>query len=240
MNFKEIKERIAKKINKQSVKTFFQKQGLYVLIFLCVAAAGITAILAWPKNEVAQPEASDTGQNAAYIPSFGNETAAATPMPTVTTTPQPTPAASPESTKPATVNNGSGKVTLKKPVDGSILNGFSGDELVFFAPMNMWKTHNGIDIQAKQGAEVVAAMAGTVEQIYTNESEGGVIVITHSDTARTVYKGLDEISVEAGEKVNAGQQIGMAGEMPSESDLSYHVHFEYIVDGKYKNPANFF
>jgi murein DD-endopeptidase MepM/ murein hydrolase activator NlpD len=239
MNFKEIKERIAKKINKQSVKTFFQKQGLYVLIFLCVAAAGITAILAWPKTEIAQPEASDSGQNAAYIPSFGNETTE-TPMPTATSTPQPTPTASPEATKPATANNGSGRVTLKKPVDGQILNGFSGNELVFFASMNMWKTHNGIDIQAEMGAEVVAAQAGTVTQIYTSESEGGVVIISHSDTAQTVYKGLDEIDVEAGEKVNAGQKIGTVGEMPSELDLSYHVHFEYIVDNEYKNPANFF
>ena len=31
MNFKDIKERIAKKVNKQSIKTFLQKQGLYVL-----------------------------------------------------------------------------------------------------------------------------------------------------------------------------------------------------------------
>ena len=25
--------------------------------------------------------------------------------------------------------------------------------------------------------------------------------------------------------------------MPKEADLSYHVHFEYIVDGKYKEPG---
>ena len=35
MNIKDLREKVSKKINKQSVKTFFQKQGLYVLIFLC-------------------------------------------------------------------------------------------------------------------------------------------------------------------------------------------------------------
>lgn len=237
MSIKDIKDRIAKKINKQSVKTFLQKQGLYVLIFLCVAAAGITAIIAWPKAEVAEPDTTGSDQNVVYVPTSEIEpTATAKPTATV----QPAPSASADSTQPATANNGSGRITLKKPVDGQIINGFSGNELVFFASMNMWATHNGIDIQAEQGAEVVAALSGTVTQIYTSESEGGVIVISNSDTTQTVYAGLDEFAVEAGEKVNAGQKIGTVGEMPKELDLSYHLHFEYIVDGDYKNPANFF
>lgn len=237
MSIKDIKDRIAKKINKQSVRTFFQKQGLYVLIFLCVAAAGITAIIAWPKSEIAEPDTTGSDQNVVYVPTT-EISPTATLKPTATVQPSPTP--TPGASKPVTANNGSGRVTLKKPIDGQIINGFSGDELVFFASMNMWATHNGIDIQAEKGAEVVAAMSGTVTQIYTSDSEGGVIVISHSDSSQTVYAGLDELGVEAGEKVNAGQKIGTVGEMPKESDLSYHVHFEYIVDGKYKNPANFF
>jgi murein DD-endopeptidase MepM/ murein hydrolase activator NlpD len=238
MKFKDIKERIAKKVNKQSIKTFLQKQGLYVLIFLCVAAAGITAILAWPRGD-AGPEASDPGQDAAYVPSSQAEsTATMKPSPTTTVVPSPSPTAT--VTQPVTANNGSGRVTLKKPVEGQIINGYSGDELVFFASMNMWATHNGVDIQAAQGAEVVAALAGTVTQIYTSDNEGGVVIISHSDTSQTVYAGLGDISVEAGQKVNAGDEIGVVGEMPKEADLSYHLHFEYIVDGKYKNPANFF
>ena len=237
MNFKDIKERIAKKLNRQSVKTFFQKQGLYVLIFLCIAAAGITAIVAWPRAEVAEPEVSESGQDVVYVPS---SEVSPTVSPSATATPAPTPVITPEPSQPVTANSGSGRVTLKKPVEGAIINGFSGDELVFFASMNMWATHNGIDIQTDEGAEVCAAMAGTVTQVYTSESEGGVVIISHSSTAQTVYKGLGEIGVEAGEKVNSGQAIGTVGDMPSESDLSYHLHFEYIVDGKYKNPANYF
>lgn len=239
MSIKDIKDRIAKRINKQSVKTFFQKQGLYVLIFLCVAAAGITAIIAWPQSEVAEPGVTESDQNVVYVPTpeIGST---ATAMPSATATPQVTPTATPEATQPVTANNGSGRVTLRKPVEGQILNGFSGNELVFYASMNMWATHNGIDIQAEQGAEVIAALSGTVTQIYTSESEGGVIILSHSDTSQTVYAGLDEILVEAGERVNAGQNIGTVGDMPKELDLSTHLHFEYIVDGEYKNPANFF
>ena len=168
-----------------------------------MAAAGITAIIAWPKGD-AGPQVSDPGQEAGYQPSLGAEsTATVRPSPTATVKPNPSP--SPTVTQPVTANNGSGRVTLKKPVDGTIINGFSGDELVFFASMNMWATHNGIDISWRsRGAKVVAALSGTVTQIYTSDNEGGVIIISHSDTSQTVYAGLDDISVEAGAEGQRG------------------------------------
>ena len=242
MNMKNIKEKIARKINKQSLKTFFQKQGLYVLIFLCVVAAGITAIIAWPRDN-AGDQMSDSNTDAAVIeaPSLEDELAAKNSQ---TPTAAPTPTASPtaqagDDSQPVTANGG-GSITLKKPVDGPVINSFSGDELVYFASLNMWATHNGIDLKAENGASVVAARSGTVSEVYTNESDGGVIVITHSDTTKTLYAGLGEMSVEVDDKVNAGQQIGKIGEMPRELDLSYHLHFEYIVDGTWKDPAKYF
>jgi murein DD-endopeptidase MepM/ murein hydrolase activator NlpD len=240
MSWKEIKESIQKKVNKQSVKGFLQKQGLYVLIFLCIAAAGITAIIAWPKAEVAEPQTSESDQNVAAIeaPNLGEELAVASQTPIASPTAQATP--QPTSTKPAASSNGSGKITLKKPIDGQVINAFSGDALVYFASMNMWATHNGVDIKAEKDAEVVAALSGTVTEVYSNEAEGGVVVISHSDTAKTVYAGLGETLVEAGAKVNAGQTIGKVGEMPEELDLSYHLHFEYIVGDSYRNAANYF
>jgi len=234
MNFKSIKD----KINKQSVKTFFQKQGLYVLIFLCVVAAGITALVAWPRTEDSVPEDGGTDVSLIDVPSLEEEIAAASQTPKPSATPSMTPS---QTAKPSqTGANGSGSISLKKPVDGKIINSFSGDALVFFASMNIWATHNGVDIQAEKDTPVVAALSGTVQDVYANEAEGGVIVIAHSDKAVTVYQGLGEMSVNAGDKVNAGQQIGKVGEMPKELDLSYHLHFEYIVNSEYKNPAKYF
>ena len=43
--------------------------------------------------------------------------------------------------------------------------------------------------------------------------------------------------VKEGDKVNAGQQLGTAGIPPFESDLGVHVHFEYLENGKYADPA---
>jgi murein DD-endopeptidase MepM/ murein hydrolase activator NlpD len=239
MNFKNIKDKISSKINKQSVKTFFQKQGLYVLIFLCVVAAGITALVAWPRTDDSVPQDSGTDVSLIDVPSLEEEMAAAskTPAPSMTPVPSPSPTAKPSAQDNS---NGSGSISLKKPVDGKIINSFSGDELVFFASLNIWATHNGVDIQAEKDAPVVAALSGTVEDVYADESNGGVIIISHSDKVSTVYAGLGELSVNKGDKVNAGQQIGKIGEIPKEIDLSYHLHFEYMVNGVYKDPAKYF
>ena len=244
MNIKDIRDKISKKINKQSVKTFFQKQGLYVLIFLCVVAAGITAIIAWPKDTTIKEQIgdSDAGVSMIEAPTLEEEIAnnmEATPEPEESNEPEPTEAAqTDEDTVPA--SNGSGTIKLARPLEGQIIGTFSGDELVFFASLNVWATHNGIDIKADQGAEVAAALSGTVDEVCMNEADGGVVVISHSDSSETVYAGLAGFSINKGDKVNAGDVIGTVGEMPTELDLGYHLHFEYIVDGVYKDPTKYF
>ncbi len=243
MNMKNIKEKITKKINRQSVKTFLQKQGLYVLIFLCVAAAGITAIIAWPRDDGSQTQVGENDQGVSINEgtSLEDELAMLTPKPSLSPSPTAAPTATVEpkaSGKPA--SNGSGSIKLRKPVDGKIINSFSGDELVFYASLNVWATHNGVDIQADNGASVLAALSGTVSQAYTNEADGGVVIISHSDKSETIYSGLGELMVTEGDKVNGGDVIGKLGELPKELDLPSHLHFEYKVDGKWKDPAKFF
>ncbi len=236
MNFKDFRNKFSEKLTRSNVKTFFRKQGLYVLIFLCVAAAGVTALLTWPKEPPA-PE-KNTGASIIEAPSLEDEIAAyTTPAPSPQPTPSETPAATPSKTsKPV---SGGSSVRLQKPVEGQIINAFSGNELVLFPSLDMWRTHNGIDIKADKDTIVVAALAGTVTEVYSNEADGGVVVISHSDKAKTLYAGLGEVLVEEGDKVNAGKQIGKIGEMPKELDLSYHLHFEYIVDGDNKDPAKY-
>jgi murein DD-endopeptidase MepM/ murein hydrolase activator NlpD len=231
MSYKSIKDTISKKVSKENLKNFFQKQGLYVLIFLCVVAAGITAIVAWPKGNNEQISDKDEGAAVIEAPLLSDEIARVSPTPGITVSP--TPSASPAVSP--TGQNGSGKMTLTRPVKGQIINKFSGDSAVPFPALGMWMTHNGVDIKADEGTPVVAALSGTVTEMWTDESCGGTVVITHSGNSKTVYSGLKNITVKKDDKVNAGQKIGEVGEMPKEMDLSFHLHFEYIVDPVYKN-----
>lgn len=241
MNDKSIKDKISRRLNKESVRTFFQKQGLYVLIFLCVVAAGITAIVAWPRDNNEQIADPNKGASVIKGPSLSDEIAAQK-TPVVTTTPLPSPSASPSPTvssggKP---QSGSGKLTLARPLKGRIINKFSGNNLVSFPSLNMWRTHNGVDIEAEKGASVGAALSGTVTEVSTDDSNGGMVVISHTGKAVTVYAGLGNIIVKKDDKIDAGQKIGEIGEMPKELDLNYHLHFEYLVDGKYMDPEKLF
>lgn len=252
MNIKTVREKLHGKITKESMKSFFKKQGLYVLIFLCLVAAGITALIAWPRDEeklqIGEPDLSVSDQEnsndspASYVgvPTLQEqieELDDEVNNPDIDDEDDET--ASNDDSKPV-VNNGSGSIKLTKPVDGQVLQDFSGDSLVLYASLNVWATHNGIDIKADENAEVKAALSGTIEDVYTNEADGGVVVIAHSETSKTVYAGLGEILVNAGDKVSVGQVIGNIGELPKELDLGYHLHFEYIVSGSFKDPAKFF
>lgn len=239
MNDKSIKDKISQKLSKESVKTFFQKQGLYVLIFLCVVAAGVTAIVAWPRDNPEQ--IGDPNQGAAVIegPSLSDEIAAQK-TPVVTTSPSQSPLASPTASPGSKPQNGGGKVTLTRPIKGIAINKFSGDNHVPFPSLNMWMTHNGVDIKAEKGASVGAALSGTVTSVSTDDANGGMVVISHAGSAVTVYAGLGNITVKKDDKISAGQKIGDIGEMPKELDLSYHLHFEYKVDGKFQDPEKYF
>ena len=197
------------------------------MIFLCVAAAGVTALLTWPQEQPAPDDQGNTGASLIEADRLEDKLARVTPSPSPEASETPGPEETP---RPA---SGKASVKLKKPVEGQIINPFSGDELVSFPSLNMWATHNGIDIKADKGTPVAAALAGTVAEVYTNESDGGVVVISHSEKSTTLYAGLGEVSVAVGDKVNTGQEIGKIGEMPKELDLSYHLHFEYKVDGVY-------
>lgn len=240
MNFKNMKEKFISRINKQNIKLFLQKQGLYVLIFLCIVAAGITAIIAWPREDNEQlSQETNQGVIVLQSPSISDSMAFNPPSPTVSVAPTPTLAPTPSpTTKP--VSNGSGKMTLTKPVTGQIVNKFSGNSLVYYPSLNAWMTHNGVDIKADKGTPVVAALSGTVSDVHTDESNGGVIVLSHSGQNKTIYAGLANIAVKAGDKVNAGQKLGEIGEMPKELDVSYHLHFEYVVDGAWMDPEKYF
>lgn len=51
------------------------------------------------------------------------------------------------------------------PVNGDILEPFSGGELVKSETLNVWKTHDGVDISAEAGTPVKAMNKGEVTQV---------------------------------------------------------------------------
>ena len=62
-----------------------------------------------------------------------------------------------------------------QPVSGRVLNGYSGDELVYNKTLGDWRTHNGIDIQASEGDSVRTAAGGTVLSVKDDELMGTTV-----------------------------------------------------------------
>lgn len=67
-----------------------------------------------------------------------------------------------------------------QPVSGRVLNGYSGDELVYNKTLGDWRTHNGIDYACAKDAAVQSPTAGTVVLAGSDGSWGPTVAIKDS------------------------------------------------------------
>ena len=100
--------------------------------------------------------------------------------------------------------------------------------------------HSGYDIGSGglTGVKIYATQDGTVEWSgYKSGGIGNCIYIKHSDGVYwSNYMHLDSMSVNVGDKVKAGQQIGIMGN--SGGDYAIHLHFELSPDGNFHSGGN--
>ncbi len=77
--------------------------------------------------------------------------------------------------------------------------------------LDIWETHDGIDIAAQEGTEVKAATDGTISEVRTSETLGNVVTIENKSGYRIVYAHLKEALVAVGDIVSAGQVVALSG-----------------------------
>ncbi len=121
---------------------------------------------------------------------------------------------------------------FKMPVEGEIMKEFANNKLVYSSTLDVWATHNGIDIAADKTTVVKAAADGTVSSIKNDPRYGLTVIIEHVNGYKTVYSNLlsTEFVVE-GEKVEQGQSIGTVGNTAAfEISDEPHLHFELLKD----------
>lgn len=126
-----------------------------------------------------------------------------------------------------------------RPVDGMIVVPYSDGELIRSETLNVWKTHDGIDISAQIGEDVRSAAAGTVTDIYSDTMWGNCVVIGHSGGYESCYFGLDDdICVSEGDETGAGTVIGKVGDTAEcEAAEEPHLHFAMKKNGTWIDPA---
>lgn len=134
------------------------------------------------------------------------------------------------------------KIEFSKPVQGEILNRFSGNELVYSATLREYRIHRGIDIKSPILSQVRAVESGLVESVIRDGLMGITITIDHKNGFKSVYSNLStDAMVKKGDSVEKGDIISGVGDTALiETGLEGHLHFELIENGKQVNPEDYF
>ncbi|WP_300017307.1 M23 family metallopeptidase [Pseudonocardia sp.] len=86
------------------------------------------------------------------------------------------------------------------------------------------RSHNGIDIAGPIGTPIYAVTDGVVEQAGAASGFGLVVKIRHPDGTMSVYGHVNQMFVEVGDEVGAGEQIAEIGNRGQSTGP--HLHFE--------------
>lgn len=127
------------------------------------------------------------------------------------------------------------------PVNGEIINPFSNGELVKSQTLNVWKTHDGVDIAADVGTQVKSMNRGEVTEVREDALWGYTVTIDHGDGIVGYYYNLSSaVTVEEGDSVESGQIIGAVGDTAQiEAAEPSHLHFGLKRNGEWIDPINY-
>lgn len=84
--------------------------------------------------------------------------------------------------------------------------------------------HHGVDIALQTGDPVHAAFGGTVRIASRMGGYGNCVVVRHANGLETLYGHLSKINVTKGQKVVAGEVVGLGGS--TGNSTGPHLHFE--------------
>lgn len=97
--------------------------------------------------------------------------------------------------------------------------------------------HRGLDFAGTRGSEVLSVASGVVTWAANRAGYGKTVEIDHGNGYQTRFAHNEKLSVKAGDRVTAGQVIGLMGDSGRAS--APHVHFEVLRNGTRINPSQF-
>ena len=106
------------------------------------------------------------------------------------------------------------------------------------SPYGGARRHSGVDLKTKPNDEIYAAFDGEVVASGPYYGYGNCIRIKHAYGLETLYSHQSKNMVKKGDKVKAGQVIGLTGRTGRAT--TEHLHFEVSFGGKRLDPAIIF
>jgi murein DD-endopeptidase MepM/ murein hydrolase activator NlpD len=115
------------------------------------------------------------------------------------------------------------------PTQGSITSNFG---------WRWGRMHEGLDIGASTGTEILAADSGMVSFAGWNGGYGYLVKIDHGGGKETRYGHMSKIACKVGQTVTKGDVIGYVGS--TGVSTGPHLHFEVRINGVAKNPLDYY
>lgn len=108
-------------------------------------------------------------------------------------------------------------------------------EAKVISPYGGKRRHSGVDLKTKANDEIVAAFDGEVVASGPYYGYGNCIRIKHAYGLESLYSHQSKNFVKKGDKVKAGQVIGLTGRTGRAT--TEHLHFEMSFGGRRLDPA---
>ncbi|HYP25741.1 MAG TPA: peptidoglycan DD-metalloendopeptidase family protein [Blastocatellia bacterium] len=121
------------------------------------------------------------------------------------------------------------------PINGYVTDGFGIRSNPFSGESR--EVHEGLDIAADFGTPVSSTADGLVIWAAPHGGYGNLVTIFHSNGITTRYGHLSKITVEPGQRVRRGEQIGHVGS--TGRSTGPHVHYEIRVNDQSVDPLRY-
>lgn len=99
------------------------------------------------------------------------------------------------------------------------------------------KFHNGVDMAAPKGTDILAAFSGEVVAATYNSTMGNYVMMNHGNGFYTIYMHASKLCVSPGQIIIEGDKIAEVGS--TGRSTGPHLHFGVRKNGEYVNPMDY-
>lgn len=236
-----------KKSFDEKLNNFFAGKGFYIVLVLCVAVIGVSAYFLLTDRGT---DVDDKSLSNAIAPRVS--TAPVTPLPTPDELPNDDPEQPTDSQQEDVVSEETEVWTEQEteaaanaqfiwPLEGEIILPYSMASLIYNDTMGDWRTHDGVDLTAALGTQVLAVCGGKVESVTMDDLGGMTVVIAHAGGLRSIYSNLAAVpTVYEGDNVMTGEVIGSLGTTaPGQNQENPRLCLRMTLDGQSVDPSEY-
>lgn len=127
---------------------------------------------------------------------------------------------------------------LQTPVSGQILIPYNMENTVYFPTLNVYKCNPSVVIASEVGTQVAAVANSQVKSISNDAQTGLNVTMDMGNGYEAVYGQLQDVSLEEGAMVQAGEIIGTIAE-PTKyyTEEGSNLYFALSKDGQTLDPT---